>query len=76
MFLSKLILAFYEPILEVSIWLSLLGFFLAGWRAYGIVGAIISLIGALIFITMTTGFLLTLLDIRRLLKKIESTKNL
>jgi len=75
MFLSKLILSFYEPILEISIWLSLLGFFLAGWKANGIFGAIISLIVALIFITMTTGFLLTLLDIRRSLKKIESTNN-
>lgn len=69
--LRRIIVSSYGVLLEVSIWLILLGSFLGGWYASGFGTAIIALIVAAIFSAVFFGGFLTLLDIRKSLLTIE-----
>lgn len=72
--LSKLIVKFYAILIEVSIWLLLLGALIGGLQADGLMMGIMSLIGAFIFCTMVMGAFLVLEDIRKSVKAIEDRK--
>jgi hypothetical protein len=72
--LSKIIVSSYKILLEICIWLLLLGGFVWGWKMSGFFGAIIGLIGAFIFCVVLFGAFLTLLDIRQSVRAIEAHK--
>jgi hypothetical protein len=69
--LSKMILNSYRLLLEISMWLILIGSFFGGWFAHGFIGAIISLVGAFIFCVVTFGAFFVLLDIQSSVKAIK-----
>lgn len=72
--LSRMIVSSYGLILEVAIWLILIGSFIGGWSFGGFGIAILSLISAFIFCVVTFGALLLLVDIQHSVKLIEQRK--
>ena len=71
--LSKFIINSYEGLLELSIWLVVIVGTIAGFASNGLVGGLIAFVCALIFCTVFYGAFLTLIDIRKTLKSIETT---
>lgn len=69
--LSKMILNSYRLLLEISMWIILIGSFFGGWFAHGLTGAILSLLGAFIFCVVTFGAFFVLLDIQTNVKAIR-----
>ena len=72
--LSKIIVGAWSTLIEISLWLLLLGALIGGWSAGGFMGAIGGLIGAFIFGSMFLGAFLVLDDIRKSVKAIENRK--
>ncbi|WP_178861611.1 hypothetical protein [Thiomicrorhabdus cannonii] len=72
--LSKLVVSLYSVLLEVALWLILLGGFITGWQSGGFFGAIGGLIGAAIFGAVIFGAFLVLNDIRQKVDSIASKK--
>jgi len=69
--LSKIVVNIYTVLLEICLWLLLLGGLIGGWQAGGFLGAIGGLIGAAIFGAVFFGAFLVLNDIRARVKAIE-----
>lgn len=69
--LSKLVVNIYTALLEIGLWLLLIGGFIGGWEAGGLLGAIGGLVGAAIFGAVFFGAFLVLNDIRARVKAIE-----
>ena len=80
MFMSKMIVKWLEWIIEIGIWLTLVGAFLAGW-SYGngffggLFSAITATVGAGIFSALVFGAFIVLLDIRTGVNNILASKN-
>ena len=70
--LSKIIVSSYGLLLEVSLWIILVGSFLGGWMNNGFIGALVALVGALVFCIVFFGAFLTILDIRQSVRAIEA----
>lgn len=69
--LSGLIVASYKILLEISMWLILIGSFIGGWEARGFGAAIIALITAFVFCVVVFGAFFVLVDIQASVKAIE-----
>lgn len=69
--LSKIVVNIYTVLLEISLWLLLIGGLIGGWQAQGFLGAIGGLVGAAIFGAVFFGAFLVLNDIRSRVKVIE-----
>lgn len=69
--ISKFIVSSYAMLLEVSIWIILVGSFIGGWSTKGFGAAIMALLFALVFCIVFFGAFLVLLDIRQSLRAIE-----
>jgi len=69
--LSKIVVNIYTILLEIGLWLLLIGGLLGGWQAGGFFGAIGGLIGSAIFGAVFFGAFLVLNDIRGRVKSIE-----
>lgn len=69
--LSKLVVKMYAAIIEVALWLVVLGALVGGWRAGGFFGAIGALIAATILAAVLFGAFLVLEDIRTRVRAIE-----
>ena len=72
--LSKIIVSSWSMLIEISLWLLLLGALIGGWQAGGFMGAIVGLIGSFIIGSMFLGALLALDDIRKSVRAIENKK--
>jgi len=72
--LSKIIVNSYATLIEVSLWLVLIGALIAGWQGGGFMGAIAGLVMAFVFGAMFLGAFLVLEDIRKTVKSIENKK--
>lgn len=72
--LSKIIVSFYPVLLEVVIWLTLIGAFIGGWVAFGFLGAIGGLIVASIVSVAGFGAFLTLADIQKSVRAMEENE--
>jgi len=70
--LSRIILSCYELLLELSLWLFILICFVGGWQLNGFIGAVGLLIVGFVIAVMSFGLFLTVSEIRRMVKKIES----
>ncbi|MDE2293979.1 MAG: hypothetical protein KGL36_00825 [Gammaproteobacteria bacterium] len=73
--LSRLIVASYKILLEVSMWLILIGTFITGWAMKGFGAAIVSLVAAFVFCVVFFGAFLLLVDIQTSVRAIETGKN-
>jgi hypothetical protein len=73
--LSKLVVKMYAAIIEVALWLVVLGAVVGGWRAGGVVGALGALIAATILAAVLFGAFLVLEDIRTRVRAIEQRPN-
>ncbi len=73
--LSKIIVSSYTVLLEVVIWLTLIGSFIGGWVAHGFFGAIGGLIFAFIVCIAVFGAFLMLADIQKSVRAIEEKKD-
>ncbi len=72
---TKLIVGAYATLIEISLWLFLIGALVAGWIfGEGIIGAIIGLVVGFVFAVMFFGAFLILEDIRKYIKVIEGKK--
>lgn len=69
--LSKIVVKIYTVLLEIGLWLLLLGGLIGGWQAQGLLGAIIGLVGSAVFGAVFFGAFLVLNDIRSRVKAIE-----
>lgn len=69
--LSKLIVSSYAMLLEISIWLILVGSLIGGWSAKGFGGAIGAFVATFIFCVVVFGAFLILSDIRQSVRAIE-----
>jgi hypothetical protein len=72
--LSKIVVNLYSVLLEICLWLILLGGAIGGWQAKGFKGAILGIVAAAIFGVVFFGAFLVLDDIRNRVKAIESKK--
>jgi len=76
--LTKIIVGAYETLIEIALWLFLIGFLIAGWVFgsevfdNGVLGAIVGLLGGFIVAVMFFGAFLILIDIRSSVKAIEN----
>jgi len=73
--LSKIIISSYKVLIEISIWLILIGAFLGGMISKGIGAGFIALFVAFIFCVVFFGAFLTLVDIQQSVKAIENRQN-
>ncbi len=73
--LSRLIVASYKILLEVSMWLILVGTFITGWAMKGFGAAIVSLIVAFVFCIVFFGAFLLLVDIQTSVRAIETVNH-
>lgn len=69
--LGKIIVSSYSVLLEVAIWLTLLGGFIGGWAAYGFTGAIVGLVVSFIFSIVVFGAFLTLIEIQKSVRALQ-----
>lgn len=69
--LSKIVVNLYTVLLEIGLWLLLLGGLIGGWQAGGFFSAIVGLVVAAIFGAVFFGAFLVLNDIRARVKSIE-----
>lgn len=72
--LTKLIVTLFGGLIEVILWLILLGAVIAGWMENSFLGAVAALAGAFVFEIIVFGFLLILIDIRNAVQKLEKSK--
>ncbi len=82
--LSKMIVNFFQILIEIALWLSLLTFVILGWKMrsgglfggeiMGLKGAIIGAVVWLIIAVVFFGISLVLGDIRERVKNIQSSK--
>ena len=72
--LSKIIVGSWSMLIEISLWLLLLGSLIGGWQSGGFLGAIGGLVGAFIVGSMFLGAFLALDDIRKTVKAIENNR--
>jgi hypothetical protein len=70
--LSRIIVQSYQLLLEISMWVVLLGCFIAGWVFLGFLGAILGLIIGFIYCVMFFGAFLTLADIQKSVRAMET----
>lgn len=71
--LSRLIVASYKILLEISMWVILIGSFVGAWAAKGFGAAIVSLIVAFVFCVVVFGAFLLLVDIQTSVKAMENS---
>lgn len=74
MVLSKIVVKLYAILLEIGLWLMLLGGLIAGWNAGGFLGAVVGLIASAIIGAVVFGAFLVLNEIRDRLKAMEIGK--
>ena len=72
--LSQLIYSSYRLLLEICLWISLLGAVASGWMTYDALGAVAGLAAWLVFSSLTFGPVLVLTDIRERVKSIEQSR--
>lgn len=72
--LSGIIVASYKILLEVSMWLILIGSFITGWEIKGFGAAIVALISAFVFCVVVFGAFLVLVDIQTSVKAIQNNR--
>lgn len=70
--LSRIIVASYKMLLEISMWIILIGSFIGGWAMRGFGGAIVALIVAFVFCVVVFGGFLVLVDIQTSVREIEN----
>jgi len=70
--LSRIIVASYATLLEISIWVILIGSFVGGWSIRGFGSGLLSLGMAFIFCAVFFGAFLVLLDIQKSVRTIEA----
>ena len=71
--LSKMIVSSYEMLIEIALWLFLIGCLIAGWTfGKGVVGAIGGLLVGFVFAVMFFGAFLVLSDIRKSVRVLEA----
>ena len=79
MILSKLVVQWLEWIIEIGIWLSLIGAFLVGYQAadgffMGLVAGVFSTIISGVFCALVFGAFIVLLDMRTSLRELVANK--
>jgi hypothetical protein len=73
--LSKIVVKIYTILLEIGLWLILLGGVIGGWQASGFFGAVAGMVVAAVFGAIVFGAFLVLDDIRHRVKAIEERKS-
>lgn len=73
--LSKIIVSSYAMLLEIAIWLLLIGSFVGGWIASGFLIAVVSLISTFVFCVVFFGAFLALIDIQKSVREIAARKS-
>ena len=73
--LTKFIRELFEPLIEVVLWLSLLGAFIAGAYTNGVPGVLVALLTWLFMSILFIGLALIIVDIRNTVKKIEERQS-
>ena len=73
--LTKIIRELFEPLMEVILWISLLGALIGGWQANGLVGSLIALLVWLLASVLFVGLALIIVDIRNAVKRIEDSRS-
>ncbi len=73
--LTKLIITVFTGMLEIMLWLILIGAVVGGWMAMnGPIGAVVGLVVGFIFELGFFGVILLMIDIRNSVKSIEEKK--
>ncbi len=72
--LSRFIVSSYSLLLEIAIWITLVGGFIGGWSANGFFTAIGGLLVSFVFCVVVFGAFLTLIDIQKSVRAIEARK--
>ena len=73
--LSKSIIKTFHSFMELTLWLSLIGFIVAGYQIEGIGTALVGLLAWAIFAIVFCGTFLLIADIQKNVEKIASSKN-
>lgn len=73
--LTKFIVSAYATLLEISLWLFLVGSLIAGWQSNGFLGAAIGLTIGFVVAVIFFGAFLILEDIRKSVKVIENNRS-
>jgi len=70
--LSKIVVKLYAVLIEVALWLVLIGSFIGGWQANGFLGAVGSVIVSTILASVFFGAFLVINEIRDKVTAIEA----
>ncbi len=71
--LSKMIVQMFQRFIEVVLWISMLGFVIAGWSYDGITTALAGFLAWVVFAVVFFGAILLIADIQKNLEKIASS---
>ena len=72
--LSKSIVNTFHSFIELVLWLTLVGFMVAGWQIEGIGAALVGLLAWVVFAIILVGPILLIADIQKSVEKIASSK--
>lgn len=72
--LSKSIINTFHSFMELILWLSLLGFVVAGWQIEGVGTALVGILAWAVFAIVFCGPVLLIADIQKTVDKIASSK--
>ena len=70
--LSRIIVSSFQALIELSIWLVLIGGLVGGWQSKGLLGALFGLLSSFVFCIVVFGAFLILADIHKTVRSIES----
>jgi FtsH-binding integral membrane protein len=73
--LSKLIVSSYGILLEIAMWVIIIGSFIGGWVRSGFGAALLALVVAFIFCIVFFGAFLIFVDIQKAVRSIEARQN-
>ncbi len=71
--LGKLIVQSYTTLIEIGLWFFVISGLVSGYMANGILGALVGLVGSVLFAAVFMGAFLILGDIHRAVLKIEES---
>ena len=69
-----MIVQMFQRFIEVVLWISMLGFVIAGWSYDGIITALAGFLAWVVFAVVFFGAILLIADIQKNLEKIVSSK--
>jgi ABC-type multidrug transport system permease subunit len=72
--LSRIVVRLYAVLIEIALWLVLIGSFIGGWQANGFLGALGSVIVATILASVFFGAFLVINEIRDKVAAIEARR--